>query len=161
MRLSISLKKMKEIPIRRYEPVSDTTEKEMKHKCPACSRTFPTQKGLNIHRARPDGPERSRKGSLADTAVKHAKRVELASQQPRVSVNGHQLENVLYFDYLGCSLSGDGDDRVGISHRMHIAQERFTGLQNIWCDNRLQTSLKLELYSPCVYHSHTEARRGL
>ena len=111
--LSISLKKTKAMPIRRYEPVSETTEKEiialkLKHKCTACNRTFPTQKGLNIHRARwcrPDGPERSRKGSLADVAVKRAKRAEQASQQPRVSVNGHELDNVLRFDYLGCRLS--------------------------------------------------------
>ena len=87
--------------------------------------------------------------------MKRAKRAEQASQQPRVSVNGHELDNVLHFDYLGCRLSGDGDDRADISHRMNIAQARFTGLQNIWKDNRLQTSLKVDLYRQSVCSSFT------
>ena len=94
--LDISLKKTKAMPIRRCNPVSETAEEEivalnLKHKCSACSRTFPTERGLKIHRARwcrPEGPERSRKGSLADKAVKHAKRVKQTSEQPQVSING-------------------------------------------------------------------------
>ena len=162
--LEVSLKKTKAMPIRKYEPVSDTTEEEiiamkLKHKCTACERTFPTQKGLNIHRARwcdPDGPPRSRKGTLADKAVKQAKRVKQAAEMPRVSINGHELENVLQFDYLGCRLSGDGDDAADMKQRMNIAQERFSSLQNIWRDGRLPQCFKLELYqkSVCSVFTH-------
>ena len=161
--LDISLKKTKVMPIRRCDPVSETTEDEivalnLKHKCPACSRTFPTERGLKIHRARwcsPDGPERSRKGSLADKAVEHTKRVKQTSEQPRVSINGHVLENVLTFDYLGCRVSGDGDERADVDHRMNIAQSRFSGLWNIWNDHRLLTQAKIDLYVQAVCSTFT------
>ena len=112
------------MPIRTYEPVSRTTEEELialklKHKCPACARTFLTMRGLKIHRAswcNPNGPERSRKGSLADRAVQFSKRKEKAAQQEHVYVNGHQLENVVQFEYLGCRLSGDGDESADVSY---------------------------------------------
>ena len=119
------------MPIRKYEPVSETQEEEIirldfPNKCPACNRTFPTKKGLNIHRGRwcnPDDPVRSRKGSLADVAVQRAKRKEQAAGMQPVIMNGHELENVLSFDYLGCRMSGDGDDSADVRHRMIIAQE--------------------------------------
>ena len=85
---------------------------KLKHKCGDCERTFPTEKGLNIHRARwcrPNGPARSRKGTLADKAVKLHKRKVQASELDRVIVNGHPLDNVLSFEYLGCQMAGDGD----------------------------------------------------
>ena len=162
--MEISLKKTKAMPIRKYESVSETTEEEiielkLKHKCLACDRTFPTQKGLNIHRARwcdPNGPRRYRKGSLADRAVKRVKRIKQAADMPHVSVNGHQLENVLTFDYLGCRLSGDGDESADMFQRMNIATERFASLRNIWQDGRLPQELKLELYkkSVCSVFTH-------
>ena len=162
--LEISLKKTKAMPVRRYERVSDTTEDEIvalkfNNKCAACDRTFPTQRGLNIHRSRwcrPGGPPRSRKGTLADKAVKKAKRMKQAAQMPRVSVNGHQLDNVLCFDYLGCRLSGDGDDSADMHQRMNIASARFCSLNNIWQDNRLQLKVKLDLYkkSVCTVFAH-------
>ena len=55
--MEISLKKSKAMPVRRFEPVSETNEEEvlslkLKHKCSECARTFPTESGLKIHRAR-------------------------------------------------------------------------------------------------------------
>ena len=49
--LNISIKKTKVMPIQRYKPVSETIEEEvlalkLKHKCPICERTFPTQRGM-------------------------------------------------------------------------------------------------------------------
>ena len=162
--IEVSLKKTKAMHVRKYEKESETQETEvialnLKHKCPSCNRSFPTQKGMKIHQSRwcdPAAPPRSRKGSLADKAVKKAKRTEQAAQMPRVSVNGHKLENVLCFDYLGCRLSGDGDDSADMYHRMNIATERFSSLNNIWQDNRLPTYLKLELYikSVCTVFVH-------
>ena len=78
----ISQAKSKVMHIPRMTHVSSTTESEIEalklaHKCVACSRTFPTQRGLKIHAARwCDGGEtqRSRRGSLADRAVQNAKR---------------------------------------------------------------------------------------
>ena len=50
---------------------------KLAHKCDACSRTFPTQRGLKIHAARwCEGgvTQRSHRGSLADRFVQTAKR---------------------------------------------------------------------------------------
>ena len=74
---------------------------------------------------------------------------------PRVSINGHEIENVLSFDYLGCRLSGDGDDSADIRHRMAIAQERFSSLHNIWRDHRLTRKTKLDLYKSSVCSTFT------
>ena len=53
----ISQAKSKVVHIHRNMHVSSTTEAEVEalklaHKCDACSRTFPTQRGLKIHAAR-------------------------------------------------------------------------------------------------------------
>jgi len=137
--------------------VSETVEDEvvalkLKQKCEECGRTFPTLKGLRIHKSRwcMPGLVRSRKGSLADKAVKRAKRVDQAAQLPHVFIHDHQLENVVTFDYLGCRLSGDGDDTADIMHRMCIARERFSQLSNIWRDSRLPQQMKLRLYKASV-----------
>ena len=55
--IGVSLKKTKAMPVRKYNPVSETREEEvvdlkLPHKCPDCNRTFPKQHGLNVHRAR-------------------------------------------------------------------------------------------------------------
>ena len=156
--MEISLKKTKSMPIRRFEQVSETAEEEIialkfKNKCSECDRTFPTEKGLKIHRARwcrPGGPARSRKGSLADKAVKLQKRKIQASELDPVIVNGHSLESVLRFEYLGCQLSGDGDDSADMCYRMSIAQQRFSDLTHIWNDRRLPIALKLRLYQSSI-----------
>ena len=78
----ISQAMSKALHIHRKTRVSSTTEAGVEaltlaHKCDACSRTFPTQRGLRIHAARwCDGgvTQRSRRGSLADRAVQTAKR---------------------------------------------------------------------------------------
>ena len=82
----ISQAKSKVMHIHRKTHVSSTTEAEVEalklaHKCDACSRTFPTQRGMKIHAARwCDGGvrQRSRRGSLADRAVQTAKRRSLS-----------------------------------------------------------------------------------
>ena len=156
--VDISLKKTKVMHVRKYEPVSATTEDEvialnLKHKCSKCDRTFPTQKGLNIHCSRwcnPGGPVRSRKGSLADKAAKNVKLVKQATELPKVTLNGHNLENVITFDYLGCRLSGNGDDSTDMKQRMNIATDRFRNLSNIWRDNRLSVDVKIDLYKKAI-----------
>ena len=78
----ISQAKRNVMHIHRKTLVSSTTEADveamkLEHKCDACSRTFPTQRGLKIHAARwCDGgvTHSSRRGSLANRAVQTAKR---------------------------------------------------------------------------------------
>ena len=161
--MEISLKKTKGMPIRKSDEVTETLEEEivalkLKHKCKDCNRTFTKESGLNIHRARwcrPNGPPRSRKGTLADKAVKLQKRKVQASEQSRVCVNGHLLENVLQFVYLGDQVSGEGDDSCDISYRMSIAGQRFSDATHIWNDRTLPIDLKLGYYESAVCSSLT------
>ena len=128
--MEISLPKTMGMHVHAKEKVTNTTEAEVaalkfKHKCPDCSRTFPTQRGQKIHTKRwCDGgiTVRSRKGSLADTAVQLSKRKALEAERSHVTVNGTELENVHSFVYLGAKQQGDGDEEADVKHRMEIAQ---------------------------------------
>ena len=57
---------------------------------------------------------------------------------------------MLTFDYLGCRLSGDGDDTADMYQRMNIASARFSSLNHIWNDSRLQRRVKMDLYKKSV-----------
>ena len=75
---------------------------------------------------------------------------------PQVKINGHAIENVMTFEYLGCKLAGDGDDTNHIKHRTDIGQVRFSSLFNIWQDSRLTIKIKLDLHksSVCTTQTH-------
>ena len=163
--MEISKPKTKALHIHRSYPVSQTTEQEiialkLKHKCPECERTFPTKRGLSIHRARwcTSGLViRSRTGSSADRAVQRAKRIQQEAQRPSVSIEGEDIENVHDFTYLGNVTQFDGDEMADVTHRMHIAQARFSSLHHMWQDHRLPTSMKLRLYEAAVCSSLTHS----
>ena len=106
-----------------------------------------------MHRAhwcRPGQRPASRRGQLADKAVKLAKRKASAALLPLVVMEGEPLDSVYEFDYLGCRFTSDGDDAADMRHRMAIAGESSRGLNYPWCDNRLPRSLKLRLYAASV-----------
>ena len=163
--MEISLPKTMGMHVHAKEKVTNTTEAEVaslkfKHKCPDCSRTFPTQRGQKIHTKRwCDGgiTVRSRKGSLADTAVQLSKRKALEADRSHVTVNGTELENVHSFVYLGAKQQGDGDEEADMKHRMDIAQAIFNSLFNLWKDGRLPLTMKLRLYVACVCSTLTHA----
>ena len=155
--MDVSLEKTKGLHVHKREKVSDTSEAEVealkfKHKCPECSRTFPTQKGQKIHFVCCcDGGKtvRSRKSTLAEKAVQLSKRKALEAERSRVTVNGNDIENI--------HSSGDGDEEAGVKHRMEISQAGFNGLYHLWKDMRLPLSMKLRLYIACVCSSFTHA----
>ena len=102
---------------------------DLPHSCPKCERSFPTTLGLAVHRARwcrAGQRPASRRGQLADKAIKLAKRKTSATLLPPVVMEGDSLESVYQFDYLGCRLD------------------------HLWHDNRLPQSLKLRLYATSV-----------
>ena len=139
---------------------------DLPHSCPECKRTFPTRRGLAVHQARwcrPGQRPASRRGQLADKAVKLSKRKESAALLPPVVMEDESLELVYQFDYLGCRFTSDGDDAADMRHRMTIAGERSRSLDYLWHDNRLPRSLKLRLYAASVCSTLThgsEAPRG-
>ena len=163
--MSISFEKTKAMPIHMKVPVTETLEEEViamnfKHKCPKCDRSFPTLRGMQVHRGRfcdKRRRPRSRKGTLADKAVQHAKRKEEQSQRPPVVVHGQIIECVYFFVYLGSLLQCDGDDMADVTHRMNIAQSVFSSLSHIWNDHRLPQSMKIRLYASAVCSTLTHA----
>ena len=90
MEMSAPKSKGMHVHIRERLPVSTEVEVEaldLPHSCPECKRTFPTRRGLAEHRARWCRSEQrpaSRRGQLADKAVKLAKRKASAD-----STSGH------------------------------------------------------------------------
>ena len=150
----ISVRKSKAMHVHRTRRVDATTEEEvaalsLTHKCESCGREFTKQRGLKIHMARwCDGgrTQRSRRGSLTDTAVKTAKRRAAEATLDKVNIGDNVPENVLNFEYLGSRLQCDGDDQVDVRHRMDIAQAVFGSLSRLWTDHRLSREMKLRLY---------------
>ena len=151
--------------IHRKTHVSSTMEAEVEalklaHKCDACSRTFPTQRGLKIHAARwcaGGVMQRSRRGSLVDRAVQTAKRRAAEALLSHVYVGNTPLENVYSFEYLGGRMQCDGADDADVRHRMAIAQTTFGSLSSIWTDHRLSRALKLMTYQLAVCSTLTHA----
>ena len=152
MELSAPKSKGMHVHTRERTPVSTEVEVEaldLPHSCPECKRTFPTGRGLAMHRARGcrcGQRPAPRRGQLADKTVKLVKRKASAALLPPVVMEGESLESVYQFDYLGCRFTSDGDDAPDMRHRMTIAGERSRSLDYLWRDNRLPRSLKLRLY---------------
>ena len=159
----ISVRKSRAMHVHRTRRVDTTTEEDvaaltLAHKCESCGREFTKQRGLKIHMARwCDGgrTQRSRRGTLTDTAVKTAKRRAAEATLAKVSIGDDILENVLTFEYLGSRLQCDGDDLVDVRHRMDIAQAAFGSLSHLWTDHRLSRETKLRLYRLSVCSSMT------
>ena len=125
-------------------------------------RSVATTRGLAVHRARwcrPGQRPASRRGQLADKAVKPVKRQASAALLQPVVMEGESLETVYQLDYLGCRFTSDGDDAADMRHRMAIAGERSRRLDYLWRDNRLPRSLKLRLYAASVCSTLADARQ--
>ena len=105
----ISEKKRMAMHIHSTTSLSATKEAEvvalqLKHACDRYSRTFPTQRGLKIHVSRRFAgglTQRSRRGSLADKAVKTRKKRDADALLSHVHVGQSALENIYFFEYLG------------------------------------------------------------
>ena len=92
MEMSAPKSKGMHVHTRERLPVSTEVEVEaldLPHSCPECKRTFPTRRGLVVHQARwcrPGQRPASRRGQLADKAVKLAKRKASAALIPPVAM---------------------------------------------------------------------------
>ena len=166
--MEISIPKTKAMHIHPQVRVSKTETEEiaalkLKHICPACTRDFPTKRGLSIHQARwclespSEANTRSRAGSLADKAVQKKKRVANEDKLDHVEIEGQKLDNVYSFEYLGSRMQCDGDDKADVQHRMDIAQPRFSSLRHVWKDHRLRRVMKIRLYKSSVCSTLTHA----
>ena len=166
--MEISIPKTKVMHIHPRVRVSKTEPEEiaalkLKHICPACTRDFPTKRGLSIHQARwclvspSEANTRSRAGSLADKAVQKKKRIANEDKREHVEIEGQKLDNVYSFEYLGSRTQCDGDEKADVQYRMDIAQARFSSLHHIWKDHRLRRAMKIRLYKASVCSTLTHA----
>ena len=101
--------------------------------------------------------QRSRLGTLTDKAVKTAKRRVAEAALDKMYVGNEALDNVLYFEYLGSQLQGDGEDEADVRHRMDVAQAAFGSLSHLWSDHRLSRATKLRLYRVSVCSTLTHS----
>ena len=116
----ISTTKTKTMHIYKKVHVTATTEAEitalkLKRICPDCKREFTTGRDISIHKGRwcDQGKTiRSRKGYLADKAVKREKMRKKEKERHHVKVEDEEMENVYCFKYLGSRLHCDGDEKA-------------------------------------------------
>ena len=148
--------------------VSATTEADVAslnftHKCSACAREFNKRRGLSIHMAiwcDVGRTQRSRLGTLAEQAVKTAKRRTAEATLGKVQIKNNVLDNVYSFEYLGSRLQCDGGDEADVRYRMDIVQAAFASLSHLWMDHRLSRNIKLRLYNIWVCSTLTHSCRA-
>ena len=78
---------------------------------------------------------RSPKGSLADKLVQMQKQKRTRIYSRSCYYRRQKLDNVFTFQYLGCGVKSDGDERADVDHRMAIAQILFNLLSHILSDH--------------------------
>lgn len=71
--------------------------------------------------------------------------------EPNIYVNGHRLEVVKRFVYLGSKISNDGSLDAEIKNRISKAAGSFGSLEpRVWSDKDLTLATKLDVYNTCV-----------
>ena len=74
----------------------------------------------------------------------------MTTDERTVTVDGHQLENVDRFVYLGSTLCEDGDVRREVRARIGKASAAFNGLKNVWNSTGITRKTKLQLFNAIV-----------
>ena len=68
----------------------------------------------------------------------------------QVTINGHSVEVVESFPYLGSLIHCTGNSALEIKHRVSITRDCMMALdRNIW-RSRISVSIKLCLYNSCI-----------
>ena len=70
--------------------------------------------------------------------------------QLNITINGHQLNQVTEFVYLGGTISSKGTCREDVKHRIGKALSAVQRLQPIWIAKDIQRTTKIELYRVLV-----------
>ena len=67
-----------------------------------------------------------------------------------LQLDGHSIEEVKHFIYLGSMIAADGNSESDINCRIGKASSVFQRLQCIWKRNTINTSLKMQLFKSIV-----------
>lgn len=78
--------------------------------------------------------------------MKEWKREEATRNEPRISLQGHEIVNVARAKCLGATVVAHGGSNEEIRARCEKAFVAFHQLRQIWADRKLPQSLKLQLY---------------
>ena len=120
------------------------------YRCIWCNNFYKTSGALKGHHSRkvsdPLGCKckpKSKSGTLSEKAVKRLRRKEAQKNFGHVCMEGTELENVLYFTYLGSNFEADGDCEQDVKIRMAIAKSTFGKLMEIWKAEEISLKQKL------------------
>ena len=135
------------------------------HACPDCLRKFRHKKSIPYHQARwctkdpaieaaqarPYGA-----GSLSAKTTRRTAALELQSTGcGALKIDGEEIKLADEAVHLGCLYSFTGDSLVTTEHRLSIARSQFGKLTAIWKDDKLTTSIKIELYRAAIVSTAT------
>ena len=142
--------------------ISQTTERDvealqLRQKCDICDRSFDTQQGLRIHKARwctgKEGPVRSRKGTRADKLVQRDKRKTIEENQiDKLFLNDRsEVKGTFANAYLGVQLTGEGTTEYEVECCICKAETAQNEIRTYLCDSRLPLTLRLQLLKVCAF----------
>jgi hypothetical protein len=87
---------------------------------------------------------------VLDKRAKQQKGAILAAGSQKIFYNGHSIENVTWFKYLGTKLMSHGSDEEEVFDRVEKAQGAFRSRGAIWRNRRMPLNLKIRLYNVFV-----------
>src|ERR1700729_1708372 len=74
---------------------------------------------------------------------------EKSKCSPKITINNEELQNVESYDYLGSTVSNNGDCYKEISRRLAIAIRKLNTMKNLW--QSTSKELKLKVLRSCIF----------
>lgn len=71
------------------------------------------------------------------------------TQQPKIRINGEEIENVTEFEYLGSVINSRGDCFIETKRRLAMAMQRLNNMKKLW--QNTNTSMKIKLLRACIF----------
>jgi hypothetical protein len=71
-------------------------------------------------------------------------------KQPEIKIEGHQVENVEKFKYLGSIMTKEGGTEKDTETRIASAQNAFHMLNRIWYSSHLSKGYKIRIFNSNV-----------
>ena len=128
----------------------DTISVPGEHRCESCGKFCKNSTGLSNHQRSCKSIPGSRTGQKSVEQVKHLRRQDIWKRLDSVEMGAATLPNCYSFPYLGVHFTGDGNTKHNLELRKARACSKFSSLMDVWTDERLNITLKLNLYRSLV-----------